>query len=256
MRLLKKLFFTETKKDDKKTTTTPSTFDDGLSDLNVDTAEDLLAETPEPPLAESPDMPSEEDDLDFLDEVDFPESDALPAGGEIDIGEILRSAGIDVDVERESGQHTMEKTWELLDKGVPEESLPAIIEVAGQSVDDVVQNALQKGAACDKFESDFRQRHQELIKGLTEEMSSVELETDEEIQKFKAEMEARIKELDEQRVAKLEELRQGKQQATADYDKTIEILDAYEEKCTTVAKALKRVTHKEDVAAPSEAATE
>jgi len=79
-----------------------------------------------------------------------------------------------------------------------------------------------------------RQQHQELTKSLTEE----------------------IKELEEQKVLKLEELKQREQQAVADYDKTTEILDAYEEKCAEVVKALKRATNEEYVAADSEAAAE
>lgn len=250
MRFLKKLFYTDVKQNDKGTTSESSTIDDDLSDLNFDTAEDLLGESPDVPLAE--------DDLGLLDEVtqaDFSDLDVLPDGGEIDIDEILRSAGIDVDLERDSGQYTMEKVWELLDKGVTEASLPAIIEVASQSVDDVVQNALQKGAACDRFESDFRQRHQELTKSLTVEMNSLEQETDAEIQRLRAEMEAKIQELEDQKVLKLEELKQREQQALAGYNKTIEILDTYEEKCAAVIKALKRAAQEGEVAAGSEDAT-
>jgi len=264
MSFLKKLFYTEVKEEDKKQmsehprliTADASPYDEDLSDLNLETTEDLLAA--KDLLAGSPDVPLEEDDLGFLDDVaqmDFSDLDASPAGGKIDIDEILRTAGIDVDLERDARQYTMETIWELLERGVTKESLPAIIEVAGQNADDVVQNALQKGAACDKFESDFRQRHQELTKGLSEEISSVELETEEEIQRLKAEMEAKIRELEEQKLAKSEELRQRKQQAIADYDTTIDILDAYEEKCAAVVKALKRAGHGEDVAASESAMT-
>lgn len=245
MRFLKKLLYTEVK--DEKTDKLEEDISldefpasDEFPDLDLDGAKDLLAE--------DSDIPLEKNDLGFLDDVtqtDFTEVEPVFLEGEIDIKEVLRASDIDLELEEASGQYTMEKIWELLNENVPKESLPAVIKVSGQSVADVVQNALQKGAACDQFEQEFRQRHQNLLQSITEEMSAVEQETDDEIQRLKEEIDLKIKELEEKRTTTLEELRQQKQQGIANYDKAIEVLDDYENQCAEVVRALKQVTEGE-----------
>ncbi len=185
-----------------------------------------------------------QNDLDFVGGVaaqtDFTASHEFEdSDGKLDLNGVLRSGGVDREAEEAGGIYTMEKVWALVQEGVPKASLPAVIKVSGKTVEAIIQDALRKGTICDEFEEKYRQGHQAQLQGITEEMNTVEQETDAEIQRIKEETELKIRELEERRRNGLEELRTQKQDAVAKFDRDIALLDSYEAQCAEVVKALK-----------------
>ena len=169
----------------------------------------------------------------------------LPAGefddeNRINIDKVLMAGGIDRNWELDSGEYSVEKVMQLIEEGVPKESLPPVIKVSGKSVEDVIQDALQKGAICEEFEKNYQQEHHAQVQQTKDDMKQIEQETDQEIDQLKAEMEMRIQDLEENRQNGLNELRARKQALVHKFNQDIAILDDYEAKCAKVAEFLRQ----------------
>ena len=141
----------------------------------------------------------------------------LPAGefdddeNRINIDKVLMAGGIDRNWELDSGEYSVEKVMQLIEEGVPKESLPPVIKVSGKSVEDIIQDALQKGAICEEFEKNYQQEHHAQVQQTKDDMKQIEQEANQEIDQLKAEMEMRIQDLEENRQNSLNELRARKQ---------------------------------------------
>jgi len=170
----------------------------------------------------------------------------LPAGefdddeNRINIDKVLMAGGIDRNWELDSGEYSVEKVMQLIEEGVPKESLPPVIKVSGKSVEDVIQDALQKGAICEEFEENYQQEHHAQVQQTEDDMKQIEQETNQEIDQLKAEMEMRIQDLEENRQNGLNELRVRKQALVHKFNQDIAILDDYEAKCAKVAEFLRQ----------------
>ena len=198
---------------------------------------------------ETPEGPGEIINQEDLSSVDSAVSQILfdlPAGefdddaSRIDIDKILTAGGIDRNWELDSGEYSVEKVMQLIEEGVPKESLPPVIKVSGKSVEDVIQDALQKGAICEEFEKNYQQEHHAQVQQTKDDMKQIEQEANQEIDQLKAEMEMRIQDLEENRQNGLNELRARKQALVHKFNQDIAILDDYEAKCAKVAEFLRQ----------------
>ena len=100
--------------------------------------------------------------LSFVDGIVSETSFDLPMGefdddeNRIDIDKVLTASGIDRNWELDSGEYSAEKVMQLIEEGVPKESLPPVIKVSGKNVEDIVQDALQKQGICEEFEENYK----------------------------------------------------------------------------------------------------
>ena len=194
--------------------------------------------------SEGPDEIINQEDLSSVDSAVSQILFGLPAGefdddeSRIDIDKILTAGGIDRNWELDSSEYSVEKVMQLIEEGVPKESLPPVIKVSGKSVEDIVQDALQKGAICEEFEESYQQEHHTQVQQTEDDMKQIEQETNQEIDQLKAEMDMRIQDLEENRQNSLNELRARKQALIHKFNQDISILNDYEAKCAEVVKFL------------------
>lgn len=185
-------------------------------------------------------------DLSSVDSIVSEISFDLPVGefdddeNRIDIDKVLTASGIDRNWELDSGEYSAEKVMQLIEEGVPKESLPPVIKVSGKSVEDIVQDALRKQGICEEFEENYEQEHHIQLEQTEADIKQVELETNQEIDQLKAEMEMRIQDLEENRQNSLNELCAKKQALIHKFNQDIAVLDNYESKCAEVVEFLRQ----------------
>ena len=89
-------------------------------------------------------------DLSSVDSIVSEISFDLPVGefdddeNRIDIDKVLTASGIDRNWELDSGEYSAEKVMQLIEEGVPKESLPPVIKVKGKTHQEIKQDALRK----------------------------------------------------------------------------------------------------------------
>ena len=208
--------------------------------------EELSEKNKSPSSLKGTDKLISENDLSSVDGIVSEISFDLPKGefdddeNRIDIDKVLMAGGIDRNWELDSGEYSVEKVMQLIEEGVPKESLPPVIKVSGKSVEDIIQDALQKGGICEEFEENYEQGHYIQLEQTEGDIKQVELETNQEIDQLKAEVGMRIQDLEENRQNSLNELRAKKQALIHKFNQDIAILDNYESKCAEVVEFLRR----------------
>ena len=184
--------------------------------------------------------------LSFVDGIVSETSFDLPMGefdddeNRIDIDKVLTAGGIDRNWQLDSGEYSAEKVMQLIEEGVPKESLPPVIKVSGKNVEDIVQDALQKQGICEEFEENYKQEHHIQLEQTEADIEQVELETNQEIDQLKTEMEMRVQDLEENRQNSLNELCAKKQALIHKFNQDIVVLDNYESKCAEVVEFLRQ----------------
>ena len=208
--------------------------------------EELSEKNKSPSSLKGTDKLISENDLSSVDGIVSEISFDLPKGefdddeNRIDIDKVLTAGGIDRNWELDSGEYSVEKVMQLIEEGVPKENLPPVIKVSGKSVEDIIQDALQKGGICEEFEENYEQGHYIQLEQTEGDIKQVELETNQEIDQLKAEVGMRIQDLEENRQNSLNELRAKKQALIHKFNQDIAILDNYESKCAEVVEFLRR----------------